>query len=71
MSASWNYWSYQIPVWGNLKRASDSSRYVADIQKNTGRSVKYPGLVYNNAGRNAIQDVEKLANTAMRVFKFL
>lgn len=62
MKVPTNYTAYNIPVYGNMRRAQESARYVADIQKNTGRSVKYPGLVYNMAGLAGVREAFGLAN---------
>lgn len=65
------YWKYQIPGYGNVLRATESAKYVSDIQKNTGRSVKYPGLVYNNAGKNVFTDAVSLSGPIGRSVKYL
>lgn len=66
-----DYVKYNLPVLGSNLRGKESAKYVSDVERNTGRTVRYPGLIYNNGAQRSVNEAVGLAGGIGKTFRYL
>lgn len=61
------YVTYNTPIIGNLKRASDDINYFNDYERNHNVNVAYPGRVYGNYLKGAYHETVSAVGRGSRL----